>query len=116
MSKQITVGGKQVEVDNAVYEQLLVETRKEVGSFQDLVGQKWFFRGVTNFLVGKVKNVVYPFVFLSEASWVADTGKFSTAIKDGELSEVEVVGDAAINLLSVVDMFPWNHDLPKKTK
>lgn len=114
--KSITVGGKSVEVADEVYEQLLLETRKEVGSFQDLVGQKWFFRGVTNFLVGKVKNVVYPFVFLEGASWIADTGKFSTFIKDGEANEVEVVGDAAINLLSVVDMFPWNHELPKKTK
>lgn len=114
--KLITVGGKQVEVDDSVYEALLAETKKEVSSFNDLVGQKWFFRGVTNYLLGKVKNVVYPFVFLETSSWVADTGKFSTAIKDGELSEVEYVGDSAINLLSVVDMFPWNHDLPKKSK
>lgn len=38
------------------------------------------------------------------------------AIKDGELSEVEPVGDAFINLDTIVDFFPWKHKLPSVQK
>jgi hypothetical protein len=38
------------------------------------------------------------------------------AIKNGTLSEVEPVGDALVNINSIVDVFPWKHDLPKEQK
>ena len=82
-----------------------------------LVGKAFFFRTVTYHLVGKVvaehpNNIIE----LSEASWVADSGRFMQAIKEGSLSEVEPVGVAFINLKSVTDFFPWNHALPTTQK
>jgi hypothetical protein len=38
------------------------------------------------------------------------------AIKNGSLDEVEPVGDAFVNSNSIVDIFPWKHDLPKEQK
>jgi len=39
-----------------------------------------------------------------------------SAIKDGVLNEVEPVEEAIVNLNSIVDMFPWNHKLPRTQK
>jgi hypothetical protein len=56
------------------------------------------------------------FLVLSDACWIADSGRFSKAIKDGDLSEVEFVGDAIVSMTAIVDGFPWVHKLPKETK
>jgi len=93
-----------------------VENFKEINNYEDLIGSKYFFRTVTFHLVGEVKKIVGRFVYLKNASWVADSGRFMNAIKDGTLSEVEPVGDAFINLDTVVDFFPWKHALPKDQK
>ena len=76
------------------------------------VGCKYFFRTVTYHMVGRVDAVVGNFLVLSDASWIADSGRFMQAIKKGVLDEVEPVGDAYINLDAVVDAFPWCHSLP----
>lgn len=81
---------------------------------KELVGKKILIRTVTYFSVGKVEKVEDGFFKLSDASWVADTGRFSNAIKEGKLIEVEPVGEMYVSLGSVVDIFPWTHDLPTK--
>lgn len=90
-------------------------------SLQGLVGRNMFFRAVTYHMVGKVKGIVSagPGLIIAQmesATWVADSGRFMQAIKDGTLSEVEPVGDAYLNLCTVVDFFPWNHPLPTQQK
>ena len=67
-------------------------------------------------MVGKVEKLFGNFVVLSGASWVADSGRFMQAIKNGELDEVEPVGQAFINMSGVVDFFPWKHSLPTEQK
>ena len=114
--KEITVDGKIVEVSDEQYQALLEEVRKEIKDYQDLVGEKWFFRTVTYHMVGEVKKIVGRFAHLKNASWIADSGRFNEAIKNGTLNEVEYVGEAFINLDTVVDFFPWIHELPSTTK
>jgi hypothetical protein len=77
-------------------------------------GRSYFIRTVTYHLVGTVKVVVGNFMLLTDASWVADGGRFANAISKGKLEEVEPVGDAIVNLDSIVDAFPWKHKLPDK--
>lgn len=81
-----------------------------------MVGGKWFIRTLTFHLVGRVVRQCGRFYVLADASWVADSGRFMQAIKDGTLSEVEPVGSAIVNADSIVDAFPWKHDLPKSQK
>jgi len=80
------------------------------------VGKCYFFRTVTYHTVGKVVSVIGNFIKLEDASWIADSGRFSDAIKKGTLNEVEPVGECNINLDTVVDFFPWIHELPTKQK
>ena len=81
-----------------------------------LVGNSYFFRTVTYHMVGKVVAQFGQVVELDDASWVADSGRFMQAIKEGQLNEVEPVGKAFVNLKSVTDFFPWNHPLPTEQK
>lgn len=67
-------------------------------------------------LVGKIVKRIGKFLELKDASWIADSGRFMNAIKEGKLNEVEPVGQAFVNLESVTDMFPWKHALPKEQK
>lgn len=80
------------------------------------IGGKYFFRTVTYHLVGKVEKQIEGFLILSNASWVADSGRFGKAIETGLLNEVEFVGDAILNQETITDAFPWKHELPKITK
>ena len=109
-----------IEISDETFEklkdQLTAEEQKEVNTYEDLIGSKWFFRTVTYHMVGEVKKIVGRFAFMKNASWVADSGRFMNAIKDGTLSEVEPVGDAFINLDTVVDFFPFKHKLPTEQK
>jgi hypothetical protein len=89
---------------------------KEIGVLDDMVGQSFFFRTVTFYLVGKVVRRIGQWLVLDDASWVADSGRFMQAIKEGILNEVEPVGRAYVNMESITDFFPWNHALPENQK
>ena len=111
---------KTIEISDETFEklkdQLGVGDFKEISSYEDLVGEKFYFRTVTFHLTGKVKKIVGRFAYLTDAAWIADSGRFMQAIKEGVLDEVEPVGKAFVNLDTVVDFFPWTHELPKNQK
>jgi hypothetical protein len=86
----------------------------DIDSLDDFVGEKLFIRTVTYHCVGKVEKRIGKFFELSGASWVADSGRFMNAIKEGTLDEVEPVGKMWLNIDSIVDVFPWKHSLPTK--
>ncbi len=79
-------------------------------------GEAYFIRTVTYHLVGRVKHVLRDFLVLEQASWAADSGRFTQAILKGTLNEVEPVGRAYVSLGSIVDAFPWAHPLPKEQR
>jgi len=99
-----------------IKDQLGIDSFREVNSYEDLIGGKYFFRTVTYFVVGEVKKVVGRFAYLKDASVIFDTGRFSDFIKDGVQSstEVEPTSDVFVNFDSVTDFFPWKHKLPSK--
>lgn len=81
------------------------------------VGQAYLFRGVTNYNLGRVVEVVGQYVILEDASWVADIGRFSEALKTGKLKEVEPYpSEMSVNVAACVDFCPWDHELPTKAK
>lgn len=58
------------------------------------VGQKIFVRTVTYHYTGEVKDIsCYPYVQLKNAAWIADSGRFSDALKSCEFGEVEPYPD-----------------------
>jgi hypothetical protein len=54
---------------------------------------------------------------LEDAAWVADSGRFTEAINDGILNEVEPVKvPTIVNIETISDAFPWTHKLPRTQK
>ena len=86
-----------------------------------LPGSAYFIRTVTYHLTGRVREVrrvgeAY-FLVLDEAAWIADSGRFMQALKDGVLKEVEPVPDGTlVNVAAITDAFQWSHPLPKEQK
>ena len=84
---------------------------------KELIGENIFIRTVTMYHTGKVESVSDTFVTLSDAAWIADTGRFSDALKTGQLCEVEPVeGLVRVSLGAIVDVFEWKHKLPRTQK
>ena len=113
MSKTIQISDETWE---KIKDQVGEEEAVDISSLDELVGKAWFFRTVTYHIVGKVKRQVGSFLFLKDAAWVADSGRFMQAIKDGTLNEVEPVGEWTVNLDTVTDFGPWRHKLPLSQK
>ena len=107
-----------IEISDETFEkykqQLGEDSFKDITQLSDMVGEKFFFRTVTYHMTGRVKKVIGSILELENAAWIADSGRFMNAIKEGKLNEVEPVGRAFININSVVDFFPWKHVLPEK--
>ena len=88
-----------------IKDQLNEDSYKEIQSLQDMVGEKFYFRTVTYHLTGRVKRVMGSILELENAAWIADSGRFMNAIKEGSLKEVDPVGRAYININSTTDFF-----------
>jgi hypothetical protein len=81
------------------------------------IGGKYFIRTVTYFATGEVVAIHGDFLELSDAAWIADTGRFRDAIMQGILSEVEPVEvPMFVNMASITDAFEWKHNLPREQK
>ena len=81
------------------------------------VGQNYFIRTVTLYYTGKLKALYPDALVLSDAAWVADTGRFYNFLKEGKVNEVEpFVDDVIIPLGSVIDVTAWHHKLLRVQK
>lgn len=82
-----------------------------------VVGTCYFIRSVTHYYTGRLTSITDSDIVLEDAAWIADTGRFANAMETGELSEVEPFHNPVIILRGViVDVTPWEHDLPRGTK
>ena len=87
------------------------------------IGKNYLIRTVTMIQLGKLKNVFDKELELENASWIADTGKFSDALKEGieksDISEIEMFPSEKTVIIgrgSIIDACEYNMDLPKETK
>jgi hypothetical protein len=81
------------------------------------IGEKVFIRTVTHYLTGQIKDIVGKFLVLKDAAWIADSGRFTQAIEEGRLNEVEpVTSDVRVNTDSIVDCYQWAFELPRVQK
>ena len=81
------------------------------------IGKNVFVRTVTFHYTGKLTGISDGFLHLADAAWIADSGRFAAALKDGTLSEVEPYpAGCSISAGAVVDISEWTHELPRKVK
>ena len=80
-------------------------------------GDKVYIRTVTYHHVGRVVRLTRSWVYLDDASWVADSGRFGDALETGSLSEVErTPGIVRVARGAIVDVYEWRHSLPVATR
>ncbi len=112
--------GRKIEISEETYQkiknQLADNEIIEINEMADMIGKCFYFRTVTYHQVGRVVKIIGDFAQLEDASWIADSGRFTQAIKNGILNEVEPIGTMFANLKAMSDFIPWVHDLPKDQK
>lgn len=93
-------------------------TKKAAKSKSPLaVGNKVFIRAVTNYYTGKIISIDKDEVVLENAAWIADTGRFHDALKNGTFNEVEpFIGLVCVGRGAICDVTLWTHDLPAVQK
>ena len=84
------------------------------------IGQSYLIRTVTCHWVGRLIAVYSQEIVLEKASWVADTGRFHVALRDGWDSNAEIEpvfkGNVILGRGSFIDVSEWHYDLPEQVK
>ena len=76
-------------------------------------GDKLFIRTVTYFQAGEFVEMRDGFIHLKNASWIADTGRFTQAIAEAKFNEVELFAKPVlVNVASIIDI-TFIPNLPK---
>jgi hypothetical protein len=92
--------------------------KRPENSFQPYVlGKDYLIRTVTHILIGTVIDVGDKEIVTRNTSWIADTGRYATALAKGDLKEVEPYPDDTCVIIgrgSVVDAARWEHPLPRR--
>lgn len=87
------------------------------GGYANLIGRNVFVRTVTFHYTGKLRAVYAHELVLDQAAWIADSGRFADALKNGSLNEVEPYPDQVIiNRDTVTDICLWPTKLPRDQK
>lgn len=99
-------------------QQLATAQRTDIPRHPWLINQCYFIRTVTMHLTGRLVDVTEQELVLEDAAWIADSGRFSEAMKTGALDEVEPFpGDKLIvGRGAVIDAWAWPHTLPREVK
>ena len=79
------------------------------------VGKAYLIRSVTMHYLGRLVAITDTDFVLEDASWLADSGRFSHCLQTGEVSEVEPFPDPAIvSRAGYIDATEWKHPLPRE--
>ena len=80
-------------------------------------GNQVIIRTVTMIQTGRIVRVTKSTIELEDAAWIADTGRWSHALRTGQLNEVEPFpSGCGVSRGAIVDFAPWPHPLPRDVK
>ncbi len=111
-----------MDIENLTLKQIkevaaLVGCTKSSTSHSLKVGDAVLIRTVTFYYTGRITAITDTDIVLEDAAWIADTGRFSTALQTGALGEVEPYPNGVTVFRScVLDVSPWGHKLPRDVK
>jgi hypothetical protein len=72
------------------------------------LGQAYLFRTVTYSVTGVVARVTSQEIVVTDAAWIADTGRFGAALEKSSFEEIEAApdGEVIIGRGAVTDAWP----------
>ena len=109
-------------IDNMTFEEIkelvsLFSNTSQTDNSVWRIGEAYFIRTVTMILTGRLEKVTDKELVLSDAAWIADTGRFADTIASGDLDEVEpYINDIIVGRGSIIDATVWTHALPREQK
>jgi len=68
------------------------------------VGESRMFRTVTHIITGRIVSIHSDGIVVTDAAWVADTGRYSGAVATATFSEVEPYPDGALVVVNASAM------------
>lgn len=81
------------------------------------VGASYFIRTVTHHYTGRLSAIYSSELVLEDAAWIADDGRFASAVKDGTFNEIEpYVNPVIIGRGSILDATEISFALPRSQK
>ena len=82
------------------------------------LGKNYLIRTVTMITTGKVVAVTGQEIVLTDAAWIADTGRFADALRTGSFAEVEpfLDGEVIVGRAAVIDACQVQFSLPRIQK
>jgi hypothetical protein len=81
------------------------------------VGNAVLIRAVTLYYTGRIVEITKDEIVLSDAAWIADTGRFENALRTGIVNECEpFVDPVAVGRGAIVDVTHWKRALPRAVK
>ena len=82
------------------------------------VGKNYLIRTITMIDVGKVTRIVGNFLIMTDASWIADTGRWYECLRKIDVFiEVEPFAHPLIvNTQAIIDATLWPYQLPTEAK
>lgn len=81
------------------------------------IGEQYLIRTVTMMQTGRLVYIDDKELVLEDAAWIADSGRFSNALKEGTFNEVEPFdSEVIIGRAAIVDAAPFKSKLPRSQK
>ena len=82
------------------------------------IGKGYFIRTVTAYLTGRLVAVTSQELVLTDAAWIADTGRFADALKKASFNEVEPFpdGEVVVGRGAIIDACIFEQALPRSQK
>lgn len=81
------------------------------------VGKQVIIRTVTHYYTGRIVAVTDSDCVLEDAAWIADTGRWSDALRNSTANEVEpYIDPVIISRGTIVDVTLWRGKLPTEQK
>jgi len=116
MENELEVNGvKYIRKDSIKFKEKIIELDGTESLWE--IDKNYLIRTVTMIQLGKLKKVTDKELLLSEACWVADTGRFNESLKKGTLKEVEMFQrDVIVSRGGIIDATEWLLELPKESK
>jgi len=106
---------QKIEIDGVTY--IREPSPQDPGFTPFVIGEAYLIRTVTMIYTGRLVALTPTDFVLEDAAWIADTGRFATALATGSLSEVEPYpGCVIVSRASYVDASVWKHPLPRQQK
>ena len=105
--------------------ELAVQVIKALGGFKSCdkgrweVGKNYFIRTVTHHYTGRLVEVTEHELWLEDAAWIADDGRFTQAVGGGKFNEVEPFPSGrcvAIGRGALLDATVFVNSLPTSQK